>query len=168
MNFADVLYSPRQVLFQTALNFAQGLYPPLGTLNKDLANQELANGTSIQSPLNGYQYIHIQGEAENAPDTIWLKGDDDCPAWTKASKEYKKSEEYQQTMDDSRDFYSQFLPLLGDIMGPENVSYAQAYDVFDLLNTASLQNASSADQIPAADLDQARYLANEWEWSKWN
>lgn len=56
--------------------------------------------------------------------------------------------------------------MLGDIMGPENVSFAQAYNVFDLLNTASVQNASVSEQISADNLDQARYLADEWEWSE--
>ncbi|KAF2167951.1 hypothetical protein M409DRAFT_22096 [Zasmidium cellare ATCC 36951] len=155
----------QSVLFQTAQNFAQGLYPPLGSLDEDLATEELANGTSIESPLNGYQCIHIQGEAENAPDTIWLKGDDECPAWTNDSKEYKVSDQYQQTLNSSQGFYDQFVPLLGDILGLENVSYAQAYNVFDLLNTAYVQNASVSEQIVSEDLAEARYLADEWEWN---
>ena len=149
------------------MNFAQGLYPPLGSLDEDLATQELANGTSIESPLNGYQYIHIQGEADNAPDTIWLKGDDECPAWTNASNEYKTSEEYNNTMTGTWRFYGRFAGLLGNILGDGiNVSYAQAYTVFDLLNTAKVQNASVAEEISAEELDRARYLADEWEWSE--
>ncbi|KAK4495754.1 hypothetical protein PRZ48_013022 [Zasmidium cellare] len=156
----------QSVLFQTAQNFAQGLYPPLGSLDSDLATQELANGTSISSPLNGYQYIHIQGEADNAPDTIWLKGDDECPAWTNASNEYKTSEEYWDTVRGSWEFYGQFVPLLGGIIDSGlNISYVQAYNVFDLLNTAKVQNASVAEQISNEDLDQARYFADEWEWN---
>ena len=157
----------QSVLFQTANNFLQGLYPPLATLNSDLATEELVNGTTTEAPLDGYQYIHIQGEADNAPDTIWLKGDDECPAYTRASRSYRQSEEYQATLADTRDFYSQFEDLLGPILGAENVTYARAYDVFDLLNTAKIHNTSVADQITEENLTEARYLADQWEWSKW-
>lgn len=50
-------------------------------------------------------------------------------------------------------------------MGAENVSYSQAYNVFDLLNVASIHNASVASEIKSEDLDQLRYLADEWEWN---
>lgn len=159
--------APEQpVLFQTATNFLQGLYPPLQSLDSNLATEELANGTSIEGPLNAYQYVHIQGEADNAPDTIWLKGDDACPAWNRASRTYRDSTEYQATLARTAEFYSQFDGLLGPILGAENVSFARAYDVFDLLNTAKIHNESIAGQISDENLDEARYLANEWEWSK--
>jgi hypothetical protein len=62
-------------------------------------------------------------------------------------------------------FYETFIPLLGDIMGPENVSYANAYDVFDLLNVGSIHNTSVAENLALSDLDQLRYLANHWEYN---
>lgn len=157
----------QSVLFQTANNFLQGLYPPLATLNSDLATEDLVNGTTTEAPLSGYQYVHIQGEADNAPDMIWLKGDDECPAYTRASRSYRQSQEYQTTLSDTRDFYSQFQALLGPILGAENVTYARAYDVFDLLSTAKMHNSSVADQITEENLTEARYLADQWEWSKW-
>lgn len=51
-------------------------------------------------------------------------------------------------------------------MGPENVSYSQAFNVFDLLNVASIHNASVASKINADDLTQLRYLADESEWNR--
>jgi prostatic aicd phosphatase len=51
-------------------------------------------------------------------------------------------------------------------MGPENVSYSNAFDVFDLLNVASIHNASVASEINADDLTQLRYLADESEWNR--
>lgn len=154
-----------QILYQTATNFLQGLYPPLGELNSTVANEELANGTASQAPLNGYQFILVHGEGDTDPDTIWLKGDDACPAYDKASKSYRQSEEYQRTLSQSADFYSRFTPLLANIMGAENVSYSHGFDVFDLLNVAAIHNASIASEIKREDLDQLRYLANEREWN---
>ncbi|GIZ47484.1 hypothetical protein CKM354_001057400 [Cercospora kikuchii] len=147
------------VLYQTAKSFLQGLYPPLRTLSSSEANSD--------APLIGYQYVHAHGEADNAPDMIWLKGDDECPAYTAASKTYRDSEECKATLENTADFYAQFEDLLGPILGRENVSYAKAYDVFDLLNTAKSQNISSgvADQISEEDLARAKWLADEWEWN---
>ncbi|PPJ50441.1 hypothetical protein CBER1_05577 [Cercospora berteroae] len=147
------------VLYQTAESFLQGLYPPLSTLS--------SNAEGSDAPLNGYQYVHVHGETDNAPDMIWLKDDDECPAYTAASKTYRDSEEFQTTLEDTSRFYAQFMDLLGPILGRENVSYARAYDVFDLLNTAKSQNVSSgvADQISEEDLARAKWLADEWEWN---
>ncbi|CAK1366075.1 unnamed protein product [Cercospora beticola] len=147
------------VLYQTAENFLQGLYPPLSTLSSSEANSD--------APLDGYQYVHIHGEADNAPDMIWLKGDDECPAYTAASRTYRDSQEYKATLENTADFYAQFEDLLGPILGRENVTYARAYDVFDLLNTAKSQNISSgvAYQISEQDLARAKWLADEWEWN---
>ncbi|PNS18383.1 Lysosomal acid phosphatase [Sphaceloma murrayae] len=155
----------QSVLYQTATNFLQGLYPPLGSLNQGLATEELTNGTSTEDPLNGYQFILIHGEEDNSPDTIWIKGDDQCPAWTTASRTYRTSDSYVSVLNTTRSFYSQFEPLLNPILGAGNVTFAHAYEVFDLLNTASIHNASVSSQIDASALDQARYLANEWEWN---
>lgn len=158
----------QHVLYQTATNFLQGLYPPL-----DTASEALNNGSSVDSPLNGYQFILVHGEDANSPDTIWIKGDDECPTYETASKAYRQSAEYQQTLNSSADFYSQFVDTLGPIMGAENVTYAHAYDVFDLINVATIHNRTvvnapfdyEAFSVGGNDLDQLRYYANEWEWN---
>lgn len=153
------------VLYQTATNFLQGLYPPLGEVDEQLATETLANGTVTTDPLNGYQFILVHGESETDPDTIWIKGDDACPAYTRASKSYSQSQQYKTVLNETADFYSQFADILGPIMGAENVTYKNAYDVFDLLNVASIHNASVALETDPMDLDRLRCLANEWEWN---
>jgi prostatic aicd phosphatase len=139
------------------------LYPPLGELNKELAVERLTNGTDVTGPLNGYQFIWIHGESDQEPDTIWIKGDDECPAFTAASKGYRKSEEYLATLDSSRDFYSQFVKPLDGILPAANVSYAQAFDVFDLLNVGRIHNESVAAAVTESQLDQLRYYADSSE-----
>ena len=44
------------VLFPSTLGFLQGLYPPVG---QQEGSQKLRNGTTIESPLNGYQLIPV-------------------------------------------------------------------------------------------------------------
>ncbi|KEF61111.1 uncharacterized protein A1O9_02676 [Exophiala aquamarina CBS 119918] len=153
------------ILYQTATDFLQGLYPPLDELNTQLSTETLTNGTEVMSPLNGYQFILVHGEDTTTPDTIWIKGDDQCPTYNTAYDSYHDSAEYKDTLNATASFYEKFLPLLGDIMGPENVSYENAYDVFDLLNVGSIHNESVAENLDAADLDQLRYLADHWEWN---
>ncbi len=142
----------------------QGLYPPLGELNTDLASQTLVNGTESDYPLNGYQFVQVHAESEEEPDTIWIKGDDACPAFTTASASYKDSEEYMTTLESSRPFYSQFVDILNNTPVAGNVSFAHAFDVFDLINVGVIHNESVAEAVTPEQLARLRILADEWEW----
>lgn len=150
-------------LYQTSLYFLQGFYPPLGSVNSQLSIEKLTNGTDTQDPLNGYQFVQIHALSTSDPNSIYLKGADDCPAWTSASTSYRSSPEYLDTLNSTASFYKQFEDLLNPILGAGNVTYKQAYNIFDLLNVASIHNSSISSRIDAAALNQTRYLANQWE-----
>lgn len=126
--------------------------------------ETVTDGSDTMSPFNGYQFIPVHGEPNEAPDTIWLKGDDGCPAYTKASNSYQTSVEYLSTVNSSRKFYSQFAEPLNNVMPAENVTYAHAYDVFDLLNVGSIHNESFASVVTTPQLSQLRYYADALEW----
>lgn len=117
----------------------------------------------MTGPLQGYQFVWIHGESAEEPDTIWIKGDDECPAFNTASKSYTKSDEYLSTLESSRQFYSKFVDPLKEILPAENVSYQYAYEVFDLLNVGRVHNATIAKIITESDLDQLRYYADRAE-----
>lgn len=51
-------------------------------------------------------------------------------------------------------------------MPAENVSYAHAYGIFDLLNKGSIHNASVKSAITAPQLDQLRYYADASEFAQ--
>lgn len=155
-----------KVLLQTGTNFFQGLYPPLGDIDPDLSEEKLNNGSETTAPLNGYQYVQIHGKSAEEPDTIWIKGDDDCPVFTAAAKTYKESDEYISILNDSRGFYEQFTDILDKNLPAENVSFAQAYDVFDLLNVGSIHNESVKSAITTPQLDQLRYYADASEFAQ--
>jgi prostatic aicd phosphatase len=158
--------APNQgLLFQTAVSFLQGLYPPLTELDEELATESLTNGSDFTAPLNGYQFILVQGQPATNKDTIWIKGDDNCPTHIAAQKSYLKTPEYESVLNETTDFYSQFVPLLGDILGDDGVTYENAYEVFDLMNVASIHNESIAGEIDPDNLDQLRYLADKWEYN---
>ena len=156
------------ILMNTATAFLQGLYPPLVGLDAEVASQTLNNGSKVTSPLNGYQYVTLQGVVGNSPDTIWIKGDDACPAYTEAADAFEQSVEFQTRVSETRDFYQGFFPILKSVYdydSPSDLSYAKAYDIFDLINVARIHNATSParDAISEDQLFQLRTLADSAE-----
>lgn len=156
------------ILLDTATSFLQGLYPPLGDIRPQVAAQTLANGSSVSSPLDGYQYVTLHGVREDSPATVWIKGDDNCPAVADAAAEYAASPEFQARVSATRDFYRSLHPLVADVYAsPDDLSYARAYDVFDVINVARIHNASSpAANVTESQLHQLRTLADEAEFAR--
>ena len=153
------------VLLNTAAAFLQGLYPPLGNLDQELATQTLNNNMRITNPLGGYQYLVVHGENEDSPDTIWLKGDEECPAVAMSIEQHKESPTFKQRIDETRSFYQSFSKQLDDVYDREqlDLSFTNAYDIFDLLNVASIHNASHNGTVSSGELTRLRILADEWE-----
>ncbi|KAH7303440.1 histidine acid phosphatase [Stachybotrys elegans] len=162
--------SPNQgILSNTATAFLQGLYPPLSDLNQDLAIQPLNNGTDSEAPLNGYQYILLNGMDTDSPDTIWIKGDDACPAYTESAGFFQESAVFQERVETTREFYARMLQYLDGVydMEPEDMTYAEAYNIFDLINVARIHNQSSpALEISNEDMFQLRTLADSHEFGE--
>ncbi|KAL3478274.1 histidine phosphatase superfamily [Aspergillus californicus] len=160
-------YAPDEpVLLNTATAFLQGLYPPLDTLDDEISSQSLNNGSSYTNPLHGYQYVVLHGEEKESPDTIWIKGDDECAAVTDIVDTFTASAEYTELLDSTRSFYESFWPLLGDVYDytEADLSYENAYDIFDLLHTANIHNASMNGTVSEEDLFQLRTLADGHEY----
>ncbi|KAF4471905.1 acid phosphatase [Fusarium albosuccineum] len=161
------------ILMNTATAFLQGLYPPLADLDPEIASQTLNNGSQSQAPLDGYQYVRLHTINDNSPDTIWIKGDDSCPKYVKASKAFKDSAVFAEREEETKDFYAGFYDVLSDgvyNLKPENMTYANAYNIFDLVNVARIHNSSSpARNVSDDDLFQLRTLADSAELGQnWN
>ncbi|KAL2163886.1 hypothetical protein VTH06DRAFT_3098 [Thermothelomyces fergusii] len=156
------------VLLATANAFLQGLYPPLGDIKPSLAAQDLANGSSVESPLTGYQYVTLHGISDDSPETIWIKGDDDCPVVSAASEDFKLSAEFQARLASTRDFYRGLYPFVSNVYSsPEDLSYEKAYDIFDVINVAKIHNATSAvKDITDEQMFQLRTLADSAEFGR--
>ncbi|OLN87459.1 Prostatic acid phosphatase [Colletotrichum chlorophyti] len=154
------------ILLNTATAFLQGLYPPLADLDAQVASTTLNNGSTSTSPLNGYQYVLLHGEASNSPDTIWIKGDDGCPAKAVAYKSFEASDEFRSRVAETKDFYAGFYDVLESVYDykPENMTYENAYDIFDLVNVARIYNSTSlARNVTDEELLQLRTLADSAE-----
>ena len=153
------------ILLDTATSFLQGLYPPLGDTQPAAAAEKLANSTSVTGPLSGYQYVTLHGVVNDSPETIWIKGDDGCPALDDASATFKASPEYKARVAATRDFYRALYPLVPSFYASaDNLSYAKAYDIFDVINVENIHNAASlARKVTADQLLQLRTLADSAE-----
>lgn len=154
------------VLLNTAIAFLQGLYPPLESLDEEIASQTLNNGSTYTNPLNGYQYVVLHGEEKESPDTIWIKGDDECPAISALAENFADSAVYQERVESTRPFYQQFWPILQDVYDyttEANMSYENAFDIFDLINTGTIHNASLKDAVTEERMFQLRTLADSHE-----
>jgi prostatic aicd phosphatase len=147
------------VLGNTATAFLQGFYPP-----SDMATTDtLTNGTSEVNPLNGYQYVLVNGMPSTAPDSIWLKGDMFCPAMTNASKAYYESSEFLARQTELQPFYDKFTPLLQGVFPQSQIGFQSAYGIFDYLNVGFIHNATIFADLSPDDLFQLKTLADNQE-----
>ena len=162
--------APNQnILSNTATAFLQGLYPPLTDIDEDLVTQKLNNGSDSSAPLEGYQYVLLEGVDTDSPGTIWIKGDEGCPAYTESAKDFPKSEVYQQRVEDTRQFYHGMYDYIEDVYDLErdDMSYENAYTLFDLINVARIHNTSAAAlDVSDEDMLQLRTLADSSEFGQ--
>ncbi|PHH79881.1 hypothetical protein CDD82_2106 [Ophiocordyceps australis] len=161
------------VLHNSAVAFLQGLYPPTAA-----AADRLANGSLIQSPLHGYQYVPVNGPADSeaalaAPssrqleDSAWLQGGSGCSRAQVSSNDYLTTPDYRRDFDDSRAFYQSLLPVINHTYDEAAATFKNAYSIFDLINAASIHNSTipSSGLVTPAARSQLYHLASVHEWN---
>ncbi|KAK7924611.1 histidine acid phosphatase [Apiospora marii] len=160
------------VLHNSAQVFVQGLYPPVGRLSA----QQLANGTSVEAPLGGYQYVPVKAVATasgasstraDAENNEWLQGGSGCGNAMVSSNNYFASREYQQTYGDSKGFYQSLLPVIGGTFDADEANFKNGYTIFDLINVARIHNKTipSSDLLTPETVAEVQNLANIHEWN---
>lgn len=155
------------VLQNSATGFLQGVYPPAGSS----ANQTLANSTTVVSPLSGYQLIQVTATTSSNSNegATWLQGSSDCQAATVSSNNYYNSDSYNALLKSTKDFYQSLSPMLNSTFTTSQMSFKNAYSIFDYLNVAQIHN--STDEYPALkDLTDETYaqllqLANNQQYN---
>lgn len=152
--------TPDQTLLATSGQaFLQGLYPPK-TYNKP---NVLADGQTIGDPSGGQQFTILHTVSTTDPNTIWLKSDENCPNYVEQSSQYFSSEEFQKTVDDTKDFYNSFRPLLRGVISDDQIGFQSAYNIFDYFNVGVVHNSSLVGKVSEEDLYQLRVLADRHE-----
>ncbi|KAL8789633.1 MAG: hypothetical protein Q9213_001069 [Squamulea squamosa] len=154
------------VLMNSAQGFLQGLYPPVGSR---MGSDTLRDGRIVQSPLDGYQLIPVQPvtSGTGSEDSAWLQGSSNCAQALVSSNEYFTSSDYNDLRASTSEFYKSLTPLIGATFNADQISYKNAYTIFDLLNVASTHNSSLPDDPLLADstLVKLRTLADHHELS---
>ncbi|KAL2865036.1 histidine phosphatase superfamily [Aspergillus lucknowensis] len=144
------------VLQNSATGFLQGVYPPAGSAS----SQELADGTKVESPLNGYQLIPLSliDSGSSSEDSAWLQSTTDCQNAIVSSDNYYSSELYNELLDSTRDFYRSLSSLIDTSFSESDMNFKNAYSIFDYLNVGYIHNTTN---VPTEDqLQQAFLLAN--------
>ncbi|KAJ5146557.1 Histidine phosphatase superfamily clade-2 [Penicillium bovifimosum] len=129
------------VLQNSATGFLQGIYPPVGKA----ASQTLGNGTSVEAPLNGYQLIQLTAAttSKNAEDGIWLQGSSGCQKAMVSSNNYFKSDMYTALLSSTKSFYQSLSPMLDGAFSSADMTFKNAYTIFDYLNVGRIHNSTS-------------------------
>jgi hypothetical protein len=117
------------VLQAAAIGWLQGLYPPVGP---QLGSQTLANGTTVEAPLNGYQLIPVNqvsavATSSNLENTVWLQGSSGCANAIISSNNYFISQEYMTTEAETGAFYQSIYPVVNGSFASSYVSFKNAY-----------------------------------------
>ncbi|KAH9891544.1 histidine acid phosphatase-like protein [Xylariomycetidae sp. FL2044] len=156
------------VLQNSAQAFMQGVYPPVGTMSV----QELANDSTVQAPLGGYQYVPINSASSassnaNSEDNEWLQGGSGCGNAVVSSNNYFSSTEYAAMYSDTTDFYSGLMPVINSTFDADEANFKNAYTIYDYINVATIHNQTipSSDLLTDATLGELKILANVHEWN---
>jgi len=117
------------VLQNSAQGFLQGLYPPVGAT---LGSETLANGSTIQSPLGGYQLIPVSDLATTSPvsqpgDAQWLQGTTGCENAIISSNNYFVSQDFMIMSANTNSFYQTILPVINNTFTAATDIYKNAY-----------------------------------------
>lgn len=172
----DSVINPKQVaasapddgvLQNSATGFMQGVYPPVGAS----AAQTLRNGSTVEAPLNGYQLVTLAtvSTGTNSENTNWLQSANDCQKSEISSNAFYSSPLYISLSNSTKSFYQSLAPMLTSAFTESQLTFKNAYTIFDYLNVASIHNSSS--DFPSADLltsevyQQLLLLANVHEFN---
>jgi len=96
-----------------------------------------------------------------------LQSASDCAKAEISSNNYFLSAEYASLLSSTQDFYDGVTPVINNTFSSSQVSYKNAYTIYDLINVAEIHNASfdPTDIIDNATFYQLSTLANTHEWN---
>ncbi|KAK7689818.1 hypothetical protein QCA50_006457 [Cerrena zonata] len=141
------------VIFDSAIALLQGLWPATS-----LSNTTLADGTTVVSPLGGYQYVPIESVEPNQD--VSLEGFTSCNTLNTRISNFYDSDEFLAKANQSANFLSQLKPY----MDGRAVTLENMWNIFDYMNVQSIHSAAFAQSLPNTFLAQARDLANFHEY----
>ncbi|KAI1400360.1 phosphoglycerate mutase-like protein [Hypoxylon fuscum] len=163
------IVSPSDAVLQSSsLAFLQGIYPPTGSVGASV----LANTSKVEAPLGGYQYIPITtsstaSTSTDAESSEWLQGGSGCGNAVVSSNNYFQSPEYISTLNETKSFYSNLLPVISGVFSASQATFKNAYTIFDYINVGTIHNSTipSSDLLTNDTLKEIKTLADTHEWN---
>lgn len=164
-NQVSVMVADSDVLSKSSQAFVQGLYPPVGSRDaSEVPGASLANGTTDETPFNGYQYVYIEGVNIDGPEYWTIDGNTNCPAYTNASAKYYESDEFKALNQSTLDFYQSLSKYTAGSLPNSKLNYGNAYTVFDFFEVNYYHNETFYNIIKddMAVFNQVRYYQDEY------
>ncbi|KAG1830806.1 phosphoglycerate mutase-like protein [Suillus variegatus] len=137
------------VILNSAYALLQGLYP--STQESEIT---LANGTTVLSPLGGYQYVPVQSlEYWQSPSlTSWM----DCEYFQSHLNRTYASSAWLNMSATAAPFLTALKPYLGGVSN----NFTNMWNIYDHVNVQYTYNKTYYETLPPTFLQQARYYAN--------
>ncbi|CAI7606747.1 unnamed protein product [Penicillium crustosum] len=144
VNLSQVTASAPQddVIENSGEGFLQGLYPPIGSL----ATDTLRNGSTIQSPMNGYQLIPMSDvkSGSGSEDNMWLQSTTSCNNAKVSSNNYFFSNSFKSVLSSTKELYQSLEPLVNGTFSSAELNFENGYTIWDLLHVALIHNSTTA------------------------
>ncbi|GMM32013.1 hypothetical protein DAMA08_047580 [Martiniozyma asiatica (nom. inval.)] len=158
------------VVEYSQMSFLQGLYPPTYAADNDSAivetqDSHLANGTSVISPLNGYQYVYMDTQSDSSDEYFRIKGDDLCPVSDKSIESVQKGSKYQSLNQSSFDFFQNLNSILPSKKFPNyKLNFDHSMDIYDFMNVNSIHDSNYAKIFNESIITQVKSYADQYQW----
>lgn len=164
------------VILFSHYSFLQGLYPPMefdddSSNYKTIANQSLAyvnNGTLIENPLHGYQYVNSYIQENATDDYIWIKGDENCPALDSVITKIKtENKQYIKLAEESAPFYQQLYKensFIQENFAKLAMNFNKSMSIYDTVNVNVIHNSTVTQQFNDSTIAQIKSYADKYQW----
>ncbi|KAH9885915.1 histidine phosphatase superfamily [Xylariomycetidae sp. FL2044] len=152
-----------------ATAFMQGLYPPVTNTSASASASDggaLANGSTVEYPLGGYQYPNIRTLSTMDPSSIWIEGNTACAEYAMSSNAFRHEGTSQRLWDSTFDFYqTTFLASFPGVFPASMVSWDYAYELYDYAAYAWEHNATARAVLGVDALERLRALADSQQFA---
>lgn len=166
--YAEAIAS--NVILFSHYSFLQGLYPPTSvtdTATVDSLMSELANGTIVQNPLNGYQYVNSNIQENATEGYIWTKGDVNCPSLSAALDATMISDLWKKYTNESSEFLQSLYShdFIKETFDQSDLTFYNAMNIYDEVNVNIIHNATVAEEFDDVAFGQIKYWADLYQWT---
>lgn len=159
--YVAVFTTTEQYDIASAQAFMQGLYPPVND-----GNETLANGSSYNYPLDGYQYSRIVTLGESDPESLILAGSAKCDMHHAAVSEYRDSSQVEQITGETEAFYTDIWEkFMSGVYDKSSATYINAVGISQYLEYEALHNSTMRKLVTPDELRRARWLADQYTYA---